>query len=325
MHMGLRNGDRNALSKPIALRGGSTMALEVVALRRDGFDGEIELAMEDLPDGVTACGLKIPGNQSRGVMLVTAAEGAPRGVSSAKFFGRATIDGQTVTRSCRLASMAWPVPNHWNEIPSPRLLADVSVSVGGAEAAPITIAARERKTWEVIEGQKLAIPLVHIRRCEFSGATMSVKTLGAPFERLNFELPLNADTSEAVVDLASLKTPPGDYRIAFYGGAVAKYRHNPDAIAVAQAELAQAKQHLAQLDLAATQLTEQLTTVTGEQQGNVQQQIQAIQQQQKLAAASVQAANKRIQAVTSAAKPKDIVDIIVSEPIAIRVKPAEKK
>ena len=60
LHMELRNGDRNALSKPISLRGGSTMALEVVALRRDGFDGNIELIMDGLPDGVTAHGLKIP-------------------------------------------------------------------------------------------------------------------------------------------------------------------------------------------------------------------------------------------------------------------------
>ena len=80
LHMELRNGDRNALSKPISLRGGSTMALEVVAVRRDGFDGEIELTMENLPDGVTASGLKIPAGQSRGIMLVTAAEGAPQGV-----------------------------------------------------------------------------------------------------------------------------------------------------------------------------------------------------------------------------------------------------
>ena len=75
--METRNGDRAALSKPIALRGGGTMALEVVAVRRDGFDGEIELAMEDLPEGVTATGLKIPAGKNRGIMLITAAEDAP--------------------------------------------------------------------------------------------------------------------------------------------------------------------------------------------------------------------------------------------------------
>jgi hypothetical protein len=46
--MELRNGD-SALSKPISLRGGATMALEVVAFRRDGFNGEIELAMKGCP------------------------------------------------------------------------------------------------------------------------------------------------------------------------------------------------------------------------------------------------------------------------------------
>ena len=59
--MNLRNGDRNALSKPLSLRGGATMPIEVVVVRRDGFAGDIELFMEDLPEGVTAKGLRIPG------------------------------------------------------------------------------------------------------------------------------------------------------------------------------------------------------------------------------------------------------------------------
>ncbi len=149
--------------------------------------------------------------------------------------------------------MAWPVTNAWSEIPAPRLLADVPVSVGGAEVAPITIAARENKVWEVMAGQTLTIPLLHMRRCEFSGSTIGLKTFGAGFDRApQFDVPLTADSSEAVLDLAKLKTPPGDYLIAFYGGAVAKYQREQ-------------------------------------------------------------------------AKPTDIVDIIVSQPIAIRVKPAETK
>ena len=76
-HMETRNQDRAALSKPIALRGGDTMALEVVAVRRDGFNGEIELLMEDLPEGVSALGLKIPAGKNRGIMLITAKEDAP--------------------------------------------------------------------------------------------------------------------------------------------------------------------------------------------------------------------------------------------------------
>lgn len=230
LHMELRNGDRNALSKPIALRGGATMALEVIAIRRDGFDGEIELAMENLPAGVTATGLKIPAGQSRGIMLVSADQDAPRGFSNATFFGRATIGGNAVTRPCRLASMQWPVPDASQEIPSPRLLADVPVSVNGVEFAPITIAPAEDKRWEVAAGEKLTIPLTHTSRSEFSGDTISLRTYGAGFERVPaFDASLTAKSSSVTLDLAALHTPPGDYVIAFYGSAVAKYRSNQDA------------------------------------------------------------------------------------------------
>jgi hypothetical protein len=261
LHTELRNGDRNALSKPMALRGGATMALEVVAIRRAGFDGEIELTMDDLPEGVTARGLKIPAGQSHGIMLVTARQDAPRGHRSVKFKGTAQIDGATVTRQVRLASMAWPVRDHWEEPPSPRLLADVPVSVSGSELAPITIAPATAGVLEVAAGDKLTVPLVQTRRSEFSGAAMTLKTFGAGFERVPpFDVSLTADASQAVLDLAALKTPPGDYLISFYGSAVAKYRSNAQAAKTA-----------------------------------------------------------------GASQPADIVDIVVTEPIAIRVKPAEKK
>ncbi len=67
LHMELRNGDRAALSKPIALRAGQTIALEVVTVRRDGFDGPIALSMADLPPGITAQGVTIPAGKTRAV------------------------------------------------------------------------------------------------------------------------------------------------------------------------------------------------------------------------------------------------------------------
>ncbi len=58
--------------------------------------------------------------------------------ASAKFVGRAKIAGAEVARPCRLASMSWPVATAWSEVPSPRLLADVPVSVTNTEPAPLT-------------------------------------------------------------------------------------------------------------------------------------------------------------------------------------------
>lgn len=325
LHMNLRNGDRNALSKPIALRAGATMAIEVVVVRRDGFDGEIELYMENLPQGVTAAGLKIPKGKSSGIMLVSATDSAPRGLTSATFLGQATINGKTVTRPCRMASMQWPVKNAWSEVPSPRLLADVPVSVSNSELAPITIAPAEDKVWEVTAGEKLTIPLVHKRRSDFSGANITLKTYGAGFQRVPaFDAPLTADSSKAVLDLAKLKTPPGEYQIAFYGYAVAKYRENLEAVASAKSELERAQQEADVLAVEAQKLAEISKTAPDAQRANAQKEAKAASEKVKLAQATVKTADKILKSATAKAKPKDIVDIIVSTPIKIRVNPAKK-
>jgi len=229
LHMELRNGDRNALSKPLALRNGITVGLEIVAVRRDGFDGEIELLMEGLPDGVTAQGLKIPAGKTRGIMLITADEKAPKSLANLTFFGKSMVAGVETKRPVQMAAMAWPIVDSWGEIPSPRLVTGLPISVTGAEFAPISIAAKEKKVWNVTAGQKLTIPLQHTRRCEFSGTVLQLKATGTGFENLpRFDVSLASDSSEVTLDLAALKTPPGNYLIAFYGGAVAKYRSGID-------------------------------------------------------------------------------------------------
>jgi hypothetical protein len=234
LHMELRNGDRNALSKPIALHGGATMALEVVAFRRDGFDGPIELAMGGLPRGVTAHGLTIPTGQSRGMMLITAEADAPRGYANATFVGRSTIAGQAVTHPCRLASVAWPIPDSWGEVPSPRLLTDVPVSVSGTERAALTITAKT-PVLEAKAGEKLTVPLILKRSSDFSGDKIRMKVIGAGFERApGFDLPIKADSSQFVLDLKALNIPPGEYRVSILGGGVVRYRPQQKAKEAAQ-------------------------------------------------------------------------------------------
>ncbi|MEK0426855.1 MAG: hypothetical protein RJB11_2946, partial [Planctomycetota bacterium] len=178
LHMELRNGDRNALSKPLALRAGNTVALEVVTVRRDGFDGEIALNVEGLPQGVTAQGLKIQPGKMRGVLLLSATQDAPQGLANATITASAKIGDQTVTHPMQMAQMVWPIPDAWGEIPSPRLVAGIPVSVTTSELAPITIAPTERKVYEAKLGEVLKIPMTHTLRSEFSGAVLQLKTMG---------------------------------------------------------------------------------------------------------------------------------------------------
>jgi hypothetical protein len=326
MHMELRNGDRANLSKPVALRGGATMAFDVVALRRDGFDGEIQIEMENLPPGVKAAGLRIPPGKSQGTLLLTAAEDAPRGFSVAKVFGRAQINGAAVRRNCPSASMAWPVKDHSAEVPAPRLFADMPVSVGGAEQTPLTILPRQEQAFEAVAGQKLTIPLKLQWRGEFSAGPVKLKPLGADFAGVAaFDVASKAAQSEVVLDLAALKLTPGDYTFALHGGVVSKYSYNPGAVKVVEAEqqeidkkAALAAAELQKLTLAAKEAppekvaeTQALTKVAGEKM--------------KAMEAAKADVLKRMKSVSDVAAPKEIVDIVVSEPIRVRVKAAEAK
>ena len=326
IHFELRNGDRNAVSKPMALRGGLTVALEVLAIRRDGFDGDIELEMSGLPEGVSAKGLKIPAGKSRGVMLVTAAADTPRAFCSAQFFGRAQVDGKEIVRPCHWASMAWPVVDSWGEIPSPRLMMDVPISVSGHENAPITLAPKSKEIHEVVQGEKLTIPLVETRRSDFSGENITLKTMGAGFEgNAPFDVSLKADTAEAVIDLAKLKTPPGDYTISFYGSAVAKYRHRMFEVASVQTELQRVESDVKSSDVEVSKLTEAAKSAAAEQKADADKALEAAIAKQKANQALLAVVSARMKKASDTAQPNDLVDIVVSEPISIRVKPMEKQ
>jgi hypothetical protein len=82
----------------INLRGGSSAAVTVYALRRDGFTNEIILALKDAPPGFTLSGGEIPAGQEQ----VKATLNAPALPGDERFplelEGRANIGGQLVVR-----------------------------------------------------------------------------------------------------------------------------------------------------------------------------------------------------------------------------------
>lgn len=326
LHMNLRNGDRNALSKPVALRAGSTMAFEVVTVRRDGFEGEIELGMIDLPEGVTACGLKIPAGKSVGTMLISASESAPRSLGAGKIVGHAQINGKTVTRPCRIASMVWPVKDASQEIPVPRLFADLPVSVSRSESAPVTVEPAEHKVWQAKAGTKLTIPLKVTWRSEFAGASLKMSPLGVGLEGVKeLDIPLKAPGSEVVIDLAALKTPPGEYSLAFLGSIVDKYRYNPEAVRRAEDEQKKSEQDTIALAAEAQKLADEAKGAPASKKAEAESSAKAAAEKLKLAETVRANTARRMKAATDAAMPKDVFEIVVSEPIRILVSPTDQK
>lgn len=322
VHMTLRNGDRAALSKPMALRAGSSNAFEVVVQRRDGFDGDIELTMEGLPEGLNATGLKIAKGKTFGHLILTAAPDAKPAFGVARIVGKAVINGQAVSRPCRIASMEWPVKDAKGEIPSPRLMADVPVSVTNSELAPVIIAA-EPKVWETQAGQTLKIPLKLTWNNDFTGTSLKLKAYGDGFAALKeFDIPVKATTYEAVLDLAALKLAPGDYTLAFYGSAVSKYRYNAAAVPLVEAAKKKAEAEATALAANAKKLVADAANAPTDKKSDAANAAKIATEKQKAAEATMATMTQRMKTVTEEATPKDTVDIIVSQPVRISVKPA---
>ncbi|MEI7774058.1 MAG: PPC domain-containing protein [Verrucomicrobiota bacterium] len=322
-HQRLRQNDFGTISKPIALRAGTTMAFEVVTVRRDGFDGEINLGMEDLPPGVTAGGLTIPAGKVQGMLFVTAAEGAAPAFSIARIVARAFINGNMVTHPCRLASVLWPVDYAPVELPKSRLVADVPVSVTDFEKAPVSVAANGNAGFQVNAGGTLKIPLRITWRSEFNGTSIKLKPYGSVFGAVKeIDLPIKAATSEVVLDMAALKTPPGDYTLAFSGIAVIKHRPNQNAVKAAEAEQQKAGGEVASLAAEAKGQAEKAAAAPAEGKEEAMKAAKAAADKHKAAEVAMAEVTKRLKTLTDAAATKDVLDFIVSEPIQVSVKAA---
>ena len=79
-------------------RAGRAMPITVYAFRKDGFDGDIEIALQDAPPGFALQGGRIPAGRDRIRMTLTASRQAPTEPVAIRLVGRAWTTDRTVTR-----------------------------------------------------------------------------------------------------------------------------------------------------------------------------------------------------------------------------------
>jgi len=77
--------------------GGATR-VTVHAMRKDGFDGDISLALADGPDGLVLGNARIPAGTNSATAVLSASRGLPRQITPVKMEGRAEIGGMMVSR-----------------------------------------------------------------------------------------------------------------------------------------------------------------------------------------------------------------------------------
>jgi hypothetical protein len=130
---------------------GGQQDFTVLALRQDGFAGDINLRVDGLPPGVTAAPQTMGGNVRAASLVLSAANGAAAWTGPIKIVGTAVIGGKEVVRAARPASIVWPLPQGV-AIPTISRV-DRSIMLAVRPGAPYSLAANLDKP-ALVQGEK---------------------------------------------------------------------------------------------------------------------------------------------------------------------------
>jgi hypothetical protein len=114
------------------VRAGGSVPLTVHALRRDGFDGEIEVEIAGAPKGFTLAGDPIAKGQALGRYTLNAPPSVPADVFDLRVAGRAKVRGKSVTREAVPADDMMQAFAYHHLVPAQRL----EVAIVGRLRAP---------------------------------------------------------------------------------------------------------------------------------------------------------------------------------------------
>ncbi len=220
------------------LHKGTGSVIDVVALRRNGFNQAIQITAESLPPGITARPGVIPRGGSVGSLMLQAAADAPDWAGVVRIVGRpAPVPGdetadqvsptRTLADSTINTSVALPVEVMYAaangaQVAAMRLGGESALAVRDGLSLPYTIEAGNSKVWRVPRGGKLQVPVKITRNPDFvieakdsDRYTGELKFPAATQGQVRSE-PLSFDTGTNEKDLVVNVDPaaaPGSYAL----------------------------------------------------------------------------------------------------------------
>ena len=189
---------------------GSSEAIRVLALRRDGWTGPIKLTLEGLPSGVVADEVVMAANQNTAQVTLVAAENAAAGHFKVVVSGR-SLDGKT-TAVASPATLVWGSGGGRDFIRS-RIGADLLFSVSDHDLSPLTIGLGEDAVLEVKKGAALSVP-ISITRREGGKEACVLRTRDLPAGVTAADVTVAADKTDGKLEIkVSDKAAPGTYSL----------------------------------------------------------------------------------------------------------------
>jgi hypothetical protein len=241
--MPVKNDARDVPPWHLFLRKWETWPVNVLAFRRDNFNGPIDLNIDGAPPGVRTPPAQIEEGKSSQLLFLSAAADVAPWAGAVRITGRARIGEREVTRTAHGGTVIWPVGDYNNEPVESRLASEITLAISRDESYPVTVAAAENKTWSAPVGGKIEIPLRIEREGEFK-ENLKLKAVGVDaLEKLGeLEIKDKATNATLAIDLNQFKVPPGLHQISLRTVTKGKYRNQPEAAQLAEEESKKAEQ-----------------------------------------------------------------------------------
>jgi hypothetical protein len=206
LRIGPPRPDFELLVTPSAINGGRGMSIPITvhALRRDGFAGEIAVALKDAPPGLALNGAVVPAGQDRVRMTLTLPPAAPLADPvSLKLEGRATIAGRDVTHAALPADDMTQAFAYHHLVPADDL--KLTVTRRAVFRSPVRVTGNQ--TLRIPAGGLVRIP-IQVMLAPASAITKLDFELSEPPDGLDLRPPVEGG-NEIVIQCDAAKAKPG--------------------------------------------------------------------------------------------------------------------
>ena len=183
--------------------GGTSVVVTAHAIRKDGFAGDIALALADEPPGFTLSGGVVPAGLDRVRFTLNVPPMRPAGPIPLRFEARATIQGKPVVRPARAAEEMMQAFAYWHLVPADSV--KVAVIARGGARVPARYAGSGSARLQAGGSVRMRAALPAMRAFEHVTLELSEPPDGVTLR----DVSVSGNEAEFVIDADRSKAAPG--------------------------------------------------------------------------------------------------------------------